>query len=253
MIDQNHPSFKRPADDNVKIWRYMSLLKFIWILQRRALYFTRSDLMGDPFEGHYSRPDSMAEDEFVKLQMMDPDFADMPEVKHRENYKLLLETVSNTKLRLFVNCWHMNESESLAMWKLYAATGDSICIQSTYARLCAQMHDEALVGMVNYIDYEKDRIKFGNLFNYITHKRRSFEHERELRAVHWIGSRKSRFQMAAENRGLIAPVDLNLLIENVFINPDADPLLEDVVSGLQATYGLKAPVHKSVVNHGPEY
>jgi hypothetical protein len=250
-MDQDHPSFRRPPDDNVKIWRYMSLLKFVWMLQKQALYFSRSDLMGDPFEGHYSRSNAMGEDDFVKLQMTDPALAEIPEAAHRKNYQLMLKTVPNTKVKLFVNCWHMNENESLAMWKLYAATDDSICIQSTYACLCSQMHTHALVGMVNYIDYEKDHIEVGNLFNYITHKRRSFEHERELRAVLWLPNIKGKLEMAAEDRGLVAPVDLNQLIERVFINPNADPLLQEVVAGLKTTYGLKARIH--IVNRPPEY
>jgi hypothetical protein len=55
MTAQDHPTFVKPPDIDVKIWRYMSLAKFLWMLQKNALYFSRSDLMGDPFEGHYSK------------------------------------------------------------------------------------------------------------------------------------------------------------------------------------------------------
>jgi hypothetical protein len=66
MTTQAHPTFKKPADLKIKVWRYMSLPRFIWMLQRRALYFARSDLMGDPFEGRYSRITAMSEHAFVK-------------------------------------------------------------------------------------------------------------------------------------------------------------------------------------------
>jgi hypothetical protein len=35
----------------------------------------------------------------------------------------------------FVNCWHMNEHESAAMWRLYSQADEAICVQSTFARL----------------------------------------------------------------------------------------------------------------------
>jgi hypothetical protein len=53
----------------------MSLAKFVWLLQRSALFFSRSDLMGDPFEGHYSKVTAASEEAFVAAQMTDPLFA----------------------------------------------------------------------------------------------------------------------------------------------------------------------------------
>ena len=55
MISE-HPSFESPADRDVSIWRYMDLAKFIWILQKKALFFARADQLGDPYEGHYTEP-----------------------------------------------------------------------------------------------------------------------------------------------------------------------------------------------------
>jgi hypothetical protein len=69
MTAQDHPTFKKPKDLDVKVWRYMNLAKFLWMLQKSALYFSRSDLMGDPFEGHYSRVTALSEDAFVAAQM----------------------------------------------------------------------------------------------------------------------------------------------------------------------------------------
>lgn len=46
------PSFGTPSRDR-RIWRYMSLAKFMSLLDTRALFFARSDRLGDPFEGSY--------------------------------------------------------------------------------------------------------------------------------------------------------------------------------------------------------
>jgi len=47
MAAQAHPVFEGPPDPDVKIWRYMALSKFVWMIQKRALYFCRADLLGD--------------------------------------------------------------------------------------------------------------------------------------------------------------------------------------------------------------
>jgi hypothetical protein len=252
MHDRSGPSdFKKPNDLDVKVWRYMSLAKFLWMLQKNALYFSRSDLMGDPFEGHYSKITAMSEEAFVAAQMTDPVFAEMGEAAHRRNFRDLISKVPKEKMGLFVNCWHMNEHESLAMWKLYASQRESICIQSTFSRLEQSLPHEAFLGAVEYIDYNKQYISVTNALNYIIHKRKSFEHERELRAVMWRPI-SDKFAVI-DDRGMIAPIQLIDLIENIFINPNADPILEEVVNGLKSAHKLPAPVHKSSVNDSPDY
>ncbi len=47
---EEHPVFLSPADDQV-IWRYMDLPKFVTLVEGRALYFSRADLLGDSHEG----------------------------------------------------------------------------------------------------------------------------------------------------------------------------------------------------------
>src|SRR5262245_39165365 len=109
MAAQAHPVFEGPPDPDVKIWRYMALSKFVWMIQKRALYFCRADLLGDPFEGHYTRITSLSEDAFVASQMTDEVFRTIPESTWRENFRKILAEVPDQKLSMFVNCWHMNE------------------------------------------------------------------------------------------------------------------------------------------------
>ena len=46
-----HPCFPQPEDDSVRIWRYLDLAKFIWLLEKQQLYLSRLDSLNDPFEG----------------------------------------------------------------------------------------------------------------------------------------------------------------------------------------------------------
>ena len=48
---QEHPVFKQPPDENIRIWRYMDFTKFVSVLDTQSLFFSRSDRLGDLFEG----------------------------------------------------------------------------------------------------------------------------------------------------------------------------------------------------------
>jgi hypothetical protein len=89
----------------------------------------------------------------------------------------------------FVNSWYCQEHESAAMWSLYLKTQEGIAIQSTYDRLSnafVNYHDYDInIGRVSYIDYEHDTIPQGNILFPVMCKRKSFEHEREIRALIW--------------------------------------------------------------------
>ncbi len=61
MVAEPHPEFVHPSDLKVKIWRFMSLAKFLSLLHTNSLYFSRSDKLGDPFEGSISLRDSEIE------------------------------------------------------------------------------------------------------------------------------------------------------------------------------------------------
>ena len=95
-------------------------------------------------------------------------------------------------------------------------------------------------------------IDLTNNFNYVMHKRKSFEHERELRAVIWTPAAKTEFDRV-EDRGLIVPVPINDLIQRIYINPNADPILLEVVNGLKQTNKLDCEIVKSNVNDPPDY
>jgi hypothetical protein len=58
-----------------------------------------------------------------------------------------------------------------------------LSFESTYRRLRSCLPKCVLIGEVNYIDYQTQEFSMGNTFNFIMRKRKSFEHERELRAA----------------------------------------------------------------------
>jgi hypothetical protein len=84
-----------------------------------------------------------------------------------------------------INSWHMNHNESYLMWKVY---GNRECaIQTTYEDLKTAFHKsekEVTGGIIKYIDYEKERIPFGNSFFAVSHKDLPYTDEREFRLLY---------------------------------------------------------------------
>lgn len=47
---QEHPNVSAPAGSTM-LWRYLDLAKLLFLLEHRALWFSRLDTLGDPYEG----------------------------------------------------------------------------------------------------------------------------------------------------------------------------------------------------------
>jgi hypothetical protein len=57
LVYKEHQVFEKPTDENTRIWRYLDFTKFVSLLDRQALFFTRVDKLGDAFEGSSSKAD----------------------------------------------------------------------------------------------------------------------------------------------------------------------------------------------------
>jgi hypothetical protein len=62
----SHPSFLQPADRRVKVWRYMDLAKFIWLLKEKRLFMARLDRLSDPYEGSLTAKTIQGIDVFLR-------------------------------------------------------------------------------------------------------------------------------------------------------------------------------------------
>ena len=216
-----YPSvFKQPPDESISVWRYMDLSKFIWMIQRDALFFCRSDQLRDPFEGHYTKAIADQQEDHINTLQSNAQFAAIPAAVHaadmaREVYRRTIELPKQLKQKYFVSCWHMNEEESPAMWRLYTSQNESICIRSKYQTFARHLPEQSLLGCVQYIDYRRDSFDTKEMWSYIVHKRKSFEHGREIRAVIYRDE-ACPFEPVGE-KGLVVPIKMSALIEEIFV------------------------------------
>ena len=238
FLKGRHPVFEPPADPQAKIWRYMDFTQFINMLEEKGLLFTRADLLVDKFEGTMSRP-----------------LYDFLKKRSQWDAQTNVDLLRLNKGWVFVNCWHMNEDESAAMWKIYSTSKESVCVRTTYARLREALAEDVYIGTVKYISYDRDEIPADHPFWPLVHKRKSFEHERELRAV-WsdiasmdcIGPPNDVYPEdyhPAHEEWVWKQADLAALFDRVYVSPTAGPWFLALVKKTVRTYGLSLEVQPS--------
>jgi hypothetical protein len=250
----DHPEFVAPEDDEIKIWKYMDFTKLISLLDTGCLFFSRADSFDDPFEGSYPRNNV----EFRKS---------VPKELDEESQEHYLKVINNTKdtnkhwpRYTAISCWHMNEFESAAMWSLYLKSDEGIAIQSSYNKLKKSIIDDEKVylGVVKYIDYNSYYIKDNNILIPFVHKRKSFEHESELRAVMLkkpISSGEIDFKEETIKKGGGVPIKVNIkeLIDKIYVAPNAPIWFHKLVNTIVKRYEPDIEVLSSDINNPPMF
>ena len=235
---KNNYSFHTP-DQSLTIWRYLDFTKFVDLLLSSQLFFARSDKFEDPFEG-------------------------VLRLKDYENTKHMLINQQLTKTFYFLNCWHINDNQSDAMWKIFLKTKNGIAIKSTVENLIKSLEhsqDDIFISKVYYRNFEKvtfselmneEQNKLfegrGGSLNQFNYKRISFDHEKELRLYyidlpipHAIKNGIPREPLTHKR------IDINIgeLINEIVIAPFADPWFKDLVEKTIEKLNLKFEVSKS--------
>lgn len=239
------PLFVSPQDEATKIWRYMDFTKFVSMLENKGLFFPSSDNLGDPFEGSFSAVNK-------KLRPLIQKHAD-----HLPDDARSGDLVKKLRQWVLISCWHVSDYESAGMWNLYAKTDEAVCIQSTYGRLKNCLPSNAKIGLVRYVDYLSEWIPESNLLAPFMYKRKSFEHEKELRAILNLSGIDdfnlgfSDIEGDPPNGGRWASLDVSKLIEKVYVAPYAPKWFGDLVESVVKTYHLSKPVVKSSLDDEP--
>ena len=227
-----HSSFKEPEDKDVVIWRYMDFTKFYFMIDSRALLFTNLSTLDDSFEGFIPK---------ANLENWTTFPEDMPEEEQKAKKWIPehdLDAIKVAKQCLYISSWHVNEYESTAMWKLYLKSNEGVAVKSTYNKLKQSLHlteDDVHLGLIKYIDYNTYSLKSNNLFNTALHKRKSFEHERELRAIILKNS----------DSPLFIPIDLEILMDRIYTPPTAKPWFRTLVERVLEKNNLDKKVVQS--------
>lgn len=211
--------------DNIVIWRYMSLEKFLSLIKNEELYFCRADLFEDKQE--------------VTLPIIDKEF-----FRYSEENKKYWE---NERKRHFVNCWIESPHELSLMWTAYAKNG--IAIKSSVGNLKSSFNDSSeniYLSRVKYIDYDnessQDTYAPLNVLKLVFTKRSLFKQENEIRLLHSDYENKDR-----DIRGKSIKVDINVLIDEIVTSPNTDDNFLDMIETWLQSKGIEKCVIKSVL------
>lgn len=254
---------ERESPVDVKIWRYVDLAKFVSMLASRSLYFPCATTeLKDPFEGWLPRSHMKAMMEINRgaLDQMrstqDTFLAQHPHcdrvpfdalIQDAQRKLDMQQLLRDTNSKFGVNCWHVNEDESEAMWQLYTVAGQGIAIESTKARLEAALNGDGInVDRVRYMNFDSDEIDKGHRHYGLFLKRKSFAHEQELRAT---------ILLPKPGSGTQVPCDLDGLIAKIHIFPKAPSYYADAVRYAveRADPAITAPVMTSRLLDPPDY
>lgn len=235
MIEE-HEYCTPPLNKEIKIWKFLNFAKFVDLLINETLHFSRCDKFEDNFEGAISKQAIIERHDQIKKYSQTNTTAN----DSQEMWETFFEKIKKT---FAANCWHMNEQESYAMWKVYLNNQDGVAIQSNYSRLfqCLQESTEQVyLSVVKYDDSD-----WGNYIDRFLHKRNNYQYEQELRAMI--------IRDDLNENGVKIKIDLNLLIENIYISPSSPKWFLDLVNQLIDKHNFKFNVENSIMDNQPSY
>lgn len=260
---------KGPSNTEQKLWRYMDIIKFLSLLEGNALYFNRLDKFDDPFEGTHTlsyiekRKGKHAKNQAQTLKeagVMSKILGYTVEqyIERYDHEKNAAKATAFMREITFVNCWHMNDHESAAMWNLYAPSVGGIAIQTNFSNLRDAFDSadrDVYIGAIRYIDYEKEDFSEGrvDIFTPIMYKRKSYEHEKEIRAFTILKQNQQKEEFGKGVSGISIKVNVAKLIDQIFIAPSAGPHVRTLIEGVIKRYDLEKPVTQSKLNSAALY
>ena len=215
--------------DDVLLWKYVSYSEFVNLLPGN-LYFNRIDSFEDVFEGHF--PDRIK--------------------KGLENsqYRNILVVEPLAQHILYVSCFHASDCETAFMWHQYS-NQDGLAIQTTGKRLKEAFkitEENIYLSKVKYLDYATEFFEVNGLFSLAIHKRKSFEFEKEVRCICMKmpeGLKEKQSPLDIETpTGIKIPINLDVLIDKIYLSPYAPSYLEENVKMIMDKWEL----HKDVIN-----
>lgn len=227
-----HPHLDTPPD-NTKVWRFMSLEKYLSLLTTSKLYFCRLDKLEDPWEGTYPKEIR----DWLKEQVTEEQKAGID--RYFE---------SHVKIENFVSCWHANEYESAAMWDLYGSRHSSVAVISTIGRIKASVNDgvRTFIGRAIYDNRVPVRDGVLSTILPVFFKRPSFMHENEVRILRQYGGylegQKGVIGALDESNVpdfMACTIDLAALCESVYFSPLMPKWLAESLTKISLDHGVR--------------
>lgn len=241
---------REPKDPQTPIWRYMDFAKFCAMLQYKSIFFTQMEDMEDQFEGTIP---AMTFEAYRK-EVWGGDFV--------ESYKAYLR---KARQYTFLSCWFEATYESNAMWYQYAKDQQGIAVVSRYENMKRLVDGRGFCGKVMYHDHWDLVMNLRDDKPLFLFKRQYFRQEQEIRFVLQEFPQTLRppepkgpgpfptFEPVPDSPTQAIPVevDLNTVLEGVYVAPRAEDWFVALVRDMLKTYGVHTVVARSIIDEEP--
>jgi hypothetical protein len=206
----------------------MSLARFVGTMRERALWFSRIDKLGDPWEASVS---AETFDQVIALARTKARY------QNREAGDLANEAeeqIRRFRRRTFVNCWSANEHESHALWRIYCNSTEGVAIQTSVGRLRDSLNWPWIVVQPVYYCEPGTRSVSPPLRELAFEKLPMYEYEREVRAVLTLNERNG--EEGKERLGQGVAWNAEEIVDRVIVHPEADPSVFETVRAIVAQF-----------------
>ena len=226
--------------DTQVLWRYLDAAKFLDLLHSQSLFFTRGDQFEDKFEGAFTKSIKQAIEQSYRTNKID--------FFYDEFKKRLRE-------RVFLNCWHANADDSMAMWSIYGRSAIAVAITTTVARLRDTIEELHLpyhvsIARVQYVKHWRDpKLRINPYSNVFAYKVKAYDFEKEVRVI--VDRFHDEFDATIPEWGMPIKVSLRKLLGSIVVAPEAPPWFLELVRGVSQKYEVEAPVRRSKLASAP--
>ena len=128
--------------------------------------------------------------------------------------------------------------------ELSHSTSTTASDSSHYPKPCTDSCEEP------YVDYTSEWIPERNRYSPYLYKRKSFEHEQEIRVIVDLSEHN---ELTMIDKGVLLKVDLESLIEKIYIAPLSAGWLKDLVVSIMKKYGIHKTPEPSDLEARPLY
>lgn len=269
-------TFPGTSNPQKKLWRYLTLKKFIRLLQDKDVWFSRPHFFDDPHELTMDLPsqrellqwklDSFAREynraivsslksfilttaPLVEGLLLNKDGKIEKQAVKLSNLSDILLSSIRKDIRKWqksfcISCWRYSHLDSVAMWNQYASLDEGIAIVADLDKLrktLNQCHDIRLA-IIEYRDFS-DESNGPMIMNPLTYKDIRYESESEARFY---------FRASLESqKGIPIPFDISEAVKEIQLSPNATDSFKNSIQDLLNKYELKIPLVKSSLGQVP--
>lgn len=253
----------------------MSFEKFVNILAKKSLFFTRADKFEDRFEGHVP-------------PLIERYYKQKTDRFGETGGRAVRELWEKWRKCVMCSCWHRGDQESMGMWGRYDMHNSGIVIKTTMQRLKSSFTHkgdvDVHIGKVKYVEYQDLRIPknihvMHTIYLPFFYKRTAFKFENEVRAIidasPYVKEEffrvKEGFSLSRKDfdlptlLGRLEDTEINIdkpgqnldicpetLIDEVVISPYVEDWVTETVESVVCRYGFKFPVNQSKLLDSPD-